>query len=413
MPNEEKEVENEAVVVDMVGTNELPVPFTIVKSNPLITSSYNLTLNGMKLLNVAFAKINPFEEVPPDKGLSVFIPIKELKQALGVKGNSIYSQVKRAVFDLSNNNTFYFEGINEEGMNLGFYVLIEKAHYIERRGVKINFAPSVTPFLTNLQRKGIGFTVFSSTNTIPMRSKYSMKMYEIFRKESFLLRKLALKNSVVVEIDEYELRFKLGIYDLNDSQNNEAKILMSQGCKDYKKIMSKLKGKDKNKYKQTYALREKVIDVAQKEIRELTDIDFEYEEVGGYGKPKKFVFTIFRNTRNHQNMLEIRERAQKMFKYDEKDMERINAIIDYVSDTYDLRVSDARAVAECAGYDLHIIDEAGRLLKNANNVRNATGWLIECIRKNWAGMGTLESQNAYIDEEYETVEEEVDIEDLP
>ena len=162
----------------------------------------------MKLLNVAFAKINPFEEVPPDKGLSVFIPIKELKQALGVKGNSIYSQVKRAVFDLSNNNTFYFEGINEEGMNLGFYVLIEKAHYIERRGVKINFAPSVTPFLTNLQRKGIGFTVFSSTNTIPMRSKYSMKMYEIFRKESFLLRKLALKNSVVVEIDEYELRFK-------------------------------------------------------------------------------------------------------------------------------------------------------------------------------------------------------------
>ena len=52
MPNEEKEVENEAVVVDMVGTNELPVPFTIVKSNPLITSSYNLTLNGMKLLNV-------------------------------------------------------------------------------------------------------------------------------------------------------------------------------------------------------------------------------------------------------------------------------------------------------------------------------------------------------------------------
>ena len=85
---------------------------------------------------------------------------------------------------------------------------------------------------------------------------------------------------------------------------------MSQGCKDYKKIMSKLKGKDKNKYKQTYALREKVIDVAQKEIRELTDIDFEYEEVGGYGKPKKFVFTIFRNTRNHQNVRNKRKSSE-------------------------------------------------------------------------------------------------------
>ena len=418
MPNDVPVVENDTVTMELVGQKELPSPFTIVKSNPLITSSYNLTLNGMKLLNVALAKINPFEEVPPDKGLGVFIPIRELKQALGVKGNSIYSQVKRAVFDLSNNNTFYFEGINEEGMNLGFYVLIEKAHYIERRGVEIKFAPSVTPFLTNLQRKGIGFTVFSSTNTIPMRSKYSMKMYEMFRKESFLLRKLASKNSVVVEIDECELRFKLGIYDLNDSQNNEAKILMSQGCKDYEKIMSKLKGKDKNKYKQTYALREKVIDVAQKEIRELTDIDFEYEEVGGYGRPKKYVFTIFRNTRNHQNMLEIRERAQKMFKYDEKDMERINDIIEYVSDTYDLKVSDARAVAECAGYDLHIIDEAGQLLNNANNVRNVTGWLIECIRQNWAGMGTVESQNAYIEESIidpkaEVIEEEVLIESLP
>ena len=90
-------------------------------------------------------------------------------------------------------------------------------------------------------------------------------------------------------------------------------------------------------------------------------------------------------------MLEIRERAQKMFKYDEKDMERINDIIEYVSDTYDLKVSDARAVAECAGYDLHIIDEAGQLLNNANhkkyfppayrlwNCRQMPVVLINCI----------------------------------
>ena len=88
MPNDVPVVENDTVTMELVGQKELPSPFTIVKSNPLITSSYNLTLNGMKLLNVALAKINPFEEVPPDKGLGVFIPIRELKQALGQTAGS-------------------------------------------------------------------------------------------------------------------------------------------------------------------------------------------------------------------------------------------------------------------------------------------------------------------------------------
>lgn len=383
----------------------------VSKSNPLISSKYNLNLNSIKVLNVAFTKINPFEKLPENEGATVLIPTKEIKQALNVKGNSIYTQMRRIVDDLAENNNFYFDGAGEDGAEFGFFVLIDKVVYKEKKGVEIKFGSSVTPYLFDIQRKGVGYTTYRLANIFPMNSKYSIKLYELLKQQSFLLNKLAMKNSVEISYGFNELKILLNIYDMNDPGNKEAKNLMKAGCKDYEKIVEAIKGADKNKYQQISPFKNKVLNVAQKEIHEMTDIDFEYRIEGKYGRPKTIIFTVFRNIKTNQKIIMNKQKLQKIVEYDEKDMDRMYKVIEYISDTYDLKVSDARAVAECAGYDLHIIDEAGKLLQAANNVENRTGWLITCIKRNWAGVGTMESENAYIDDDFTEVE--VNINDLP
>ena len=383
----------------------------ISKSNPMVTSKYNLGLNSIKVLNVALAKLNPFEKVSKTEGAKVFIPTTEIKQALGVQGNSIYTQIRRVEDDLSKHNNFYFDTTSENGRTYGFFVLIESAKCIEGHGIEIRFGTTVTPYLYEIQKQGAGFTTYRLANIFNMKSKYSIKIYELLKQYAFLLND-PKKNYVEKSYGLNEFKFLLGIYDLETEGNKKAKTLMKQGCEDYDILFAALDEKSKNKYSRVYSLEQKVIQIAQREIREKTDIDFEYKIGGGYYQNTKTVeFKIFRNINSKESIIKAKAKAQRLMSLDENDFERNTSIIEYVSNELDVKMADAKAIAECSGYDMQIINSSIKLFEQQKNVDNKVGWVISCIKENWAGVGTLGSENSQVEDNKKI--EEVDIDSLP
>ena len=51
------------------------------------------------------------------------------------------------------------------------------------------------------------------------------------------------------------------------------------------------------------------------------------------------------------------------------------------------------------------------LFEQQKNVDNKVGWVISCIKENWAGVGTLGSENSQVEDNKKI--EEVDIDSLP
>lgn len=147
----------------------------VVKANDLIQKSrYDLTLVEQKIVLSIIAMINSDDTELPLYEFS----IQEFASMCGIDATSgkNYANIKKRLKTLSD-KSFYVTLPGTETVTLVRW--IEKPYINKGSGtIKIKLDNDLKPFLLQLQNY---FTQFNITYTLPMKSQYSIRMYELFK----------------------------------------------------------------------------------------------------------------------------------------------------------------------------------------------------------------------------------------
>jgi plasmid replication initiation protein len=201
--------------------------YLVTKANTLITSNYDLSLEEQRVILTLASTVQPNDEDFKPYRFS----IKEFMDLLGVESKSKYSVIPKITKELMQKVL----EIKQEN-KITQVAWISSAEYEKGTGiVELEFSPKLKPFMLGLKEF---YTSYRLKNVLELKGKYSIRMYEILKSNEF-------KKIAVIEVDELR------------------KILKA----------------DKGSYLIYQNFRNRIILQAQKELKNLTDIYFEFEEI--------------------------------------------------------------------------------------------------------------------------------------
>jgi plasmid replication initiation protein len=204
------------------------VDLKVYKNNEIISAKSDaMSALESKLLLTALAKC----DASPDSIDTVTFNVEEYCEIAGTKKDGSYTDIAKAC-----------EGLIKKGVYLKIDKDIGKCYsWVSDTGynkgtISITINPTIKPYVAFA--KGVPYTKYYLSNILRMDSKHAIRLYEI-------LKQVQRKKSRTITLKE--LRDMMG-----------------------------LKSKT---YKMAYKLKEKVLNVALKEINELSDISVTYEEI--------------------------------------------------------------------------------------------------------------------------------------
>ena len=221
----------------------------VVKENSLIRHTrYDLSLSEQKILIYIISKI-----MADDKDFKhVTFRISDYIQVAGIKhrGGSVYDYIKSSVKSLSD-KSWWIKSYNpneKKKQSEGLFRWIDTAEISENTGeVDIVLSESLRPYLLDI--KG-NFTKYNLVNVLVLHSKYSVRLYEIFKSYLWL-------NKFEVGVDEF------------------------------RKILNIT-----NRYEDYTELKRNVILPSIKEINKYTDLDITFNAIKKGRKIDKLCFEI-------------------------------------------------------------------------------------------------------------------------
>ena len=210
----------------------------ITKSNSLINASYRLSLNELRIVLYGLSFVNPLDEEFP---LSHRFSIKELADFYGI-GNkdrgSFYDNIKQALVSQFWKREFtYYDEESKEIVSARW--LIEIRYGRKDGTLAYHYNPLIKKELKNLSRR---FTSYFLSNVANMKSAYSIRFYEMF----VMYLNASKSNQVSFQISIDELKTKLDI---------------------------------RNKYKNLYDFKRRVLNKAKEEIDKLSDLNVSYQVI--------------------------------------------------------------------------------------------------------------------------------------
>lgn len=219
--------------------------YLVTKSNYFImNSNYDLSLEEQKLILTLASIVQPNDE----EFKAYNLKIADFMQLLDVEDKSKYTQIPQITKNLMKK---VFE--IQEGKKIIQTAWLSSAIYEKGSGmVTLKFSPDLKPYMLQLKEK---FTQYQLSNILSMKSKYSPRIYEILKCNEF-------KQQGYIEIEIEELR----------------KLLKTE------KI-----------YPRYNDFKRKIIEQAQRELREKTDISFDFEEIKTGRKVTSIKFFIKAN----------------------------------------------------------------------------------------------------------------------
>ena len=352
------------------------------KSNALVNSKGKSNLLAQKLFAIA---IQQAEEDKKTGILTTTLHGTDLKKIFGVNKNrgSFYDEIRALVEPIKGRpslldwRVIFTDDVTKkvEGINIITDCTFEDGIF------QIRFNNKVNKQVRELKQN---YTVFSLVETIPLKSLYSFKLYEILKAEYDKQDYYAKKNNTwepnaayIMDIDITDLKLRFGIIDASISP--EITQALKKSNPDYKEIerltenLPKEIKKDHIKYKRFDSFRKATLDVAQKELEEKTSISFEYEQIkaGRGGKTVGIRFTI------HKKQEEFKENSLT-------DAEKI----DFLDDLYSLinehlGFKDYPAIAEAAHYNMDLIKEKYEMAQS-QEIDNLAGWLIKALKEDYS-----------------------------
>lgn len=228
------------------------------------------------------------------------------------------------------------------------------------------------------------YTVFSLAETIPLRSIYSFKLYEMLKSEYDRQDYAARKNGTredepiyVMDINLVDLKLRFGIID--STTDKKIADALKKADPDYEKIGKMAANQEDNaKYKRFSNFRKGTLEVAQKELAEKTSISFEFDQLksGRGGKTTGIRFFI-KKKESEQDIevidtvdVELTEDDKYQIVFDTKNM---------LGDAF--AIKDVRAICDAANFDISKIINAKKVMESSkSSITNPTGFMINAIK---------------------------------
>lgn len=293
--------------------------YWINQSKEIINAQQDLTLMERRLIFALVSLVQPDD----DEFKTYTVQIKDLANLLGVAEKSFYERVEKTVDQLQSKQL-----VIENDKIRQKITWVQSATYVKGEGrVTIKLSEDLAPFFRNLKR---AYTKYRLKNVLMLKSEYSWRLYEILKEREF-------RKERVLRISE--LRHLMNIPD--------------------------------DKYKMLKHLRE-LLDSAQKEIEDKTDISFTYDVHKRIGRSvDSFIFKISNNTKTNQN-------EQEIANYDAETLLHLLA---------EHGIHRKKAVQLARKYHPFYLEENVRHAISINigdSIRNMAGFLIKAIEDNYA-----------------------------
>ncbi len=355
------------------------------KSNLLISSKYKSTITENKIQAIALASIQNAKENKAGN-LECTFSAAELRKLFGDDSGSLYKRLDSTAKKMTGSVIGY---TNEETQSFEYISVISKAKYKDSK-FTIIFNGELKDQILDIQEK---YTILNLTTMMKFEHVYSFRLYEYIKseyyKKKYIVQERIKGMGYEMTIPCSEMRLMMGTVDAND---DKVKAVLSKGKKpDYDKAVEVAEKEKKSKFKEWKEFKRSVIDVAVKEINELTElhIDCKTDRAGIGGKAVGISFIITDRDDAAAN-IEPEVIDEKVVDI----LDLIDEVRSFITDN--LPSSDIKAILESANLDVDRVRAAYELSKRQKQISNLTGWLIKAIKDNYQpGISTNGQRNKF------------------
>lgn len=170
--------------------------YLVSKSNKLVSSRYDLSLQEQRVILTLVSLINPKEDT---EFFKYDLKISEFCELIGVE-NTNHTYISKITKQLM---TRVIEVEDKEELLQVHW--ISSCKYHKQQGyVEIELHKELAPYLLQLKKQ---FTSYYLSNVLRMKSKYSIRMYELLKSNQF-------KKSFTLEVEELKKMMKCESYKL-------------------------------------------------------------------------------------------------------------------------------------------------------------------------------------------------------
>lgn len=341
----------------------------LLKNNVLITSKYAANITELRLMYLALFNIQNGQYEERADGIYVQLEVAELKKALGLNGNGVYSNLGTAAKHITGKKLGYSD---LENRYFKYTVLVIDTEC--KNGIlQIQFNKAFKDYL--FVRMTGNFTNLEKRIMMSFKSSYAFRLYEILKRSCFYSKQFEgdKDNVFKVTIGISELKFELGVLD----SDNKAimKLLDKKTDPDYEKAESL---SEENVYKDWYEFKRRVIDKGIKEIKKIDpQMNIEYQTIkkGLGGKNSAVTFIVRIENSNEYSNNPIKDTPEN-----DENMDRMRDIFGTM-----LNDKDLSAILKAADNDFEKIQNAKTMLDNTpGKINSVTGWLISAIKNQYS-----------------------------
>lgn len=217
--------------------------YLVTKANTLITANYDLSLQEQKLILTLASMVQPTDEEFKEYEFK----IKDFMELLGIETQTKYTEIPKITKELMKK---VFE--IKEGKDIIQLSWLSSARYKTGEGLVIlKFDSSLKPYMLQLKEL---YTSYKLENILSLKSKYSLRLFELLKSNEY-------KKIWNIELEE----------------------------------LKKLLGATEKSYSIYQNVKNRIIIKAQKELKEKTDICFDFEEIKTGRKVTSIKFFIKAN----------------------------------------------------------------------------------------------------------------------
>lgn len=306
----------------------------------------------------------------------------ELKRIIGDPSH-IYRTLKTVSKTMVGHTMF----LEDRKGNFHAYAIVTDAEY--KDGVfRVKFNESLRRHILGLEKN---YTTYELSVLTDFKSNSSFRLYELLKKEIYRSRRDVNHGKVDVEYRLSELRFMIGLANSDDAGVKNAMGRMGDDI-DWDKLYDLLDKKDK-KYEAWKDMRRYVIEPAQKELQEKSNIRFTFDSYRTGRKIDRIVFHVYPNTPKHPDVLDERTEILEEQKYRPVEKELFREFLGH----NELTKKDLSLLLKKANGDPEVVRRAIALCDEQDSVKNYMGWLIRCIENGYDRIETVKGSKESAD----------------
>ena len=370
----------------------------IKKANQLITGRHKISAIEQKIFNLSLSKVTFDKQL----GRPVAeITVKEMREILNCKGNSIYRHIQNVSHSLTDRKIIINNLENDEFLMIGLINIVDY-----KAGVmKLKFEPECTNLVLNLKSNytKLDLSIYKKLNNI-----YAIRLYEIFKSKLY-----RSEDSLSLTYGINNLKLTIGMIQINDYIHKA----LIRG-EDIEEAVERSNATDS--FNNTGSFK-RALYTAIDEINDITDIYVEYEDIkkGKGGKIRAICFTIT----DKSKLKKIKVKSDDVKPQEKEDTPSGDEIIALMFEIKmeikeELSINDYRQLLECANYDKEKVLEKYKLSKKVKNIDNLIAWMLSAIKNDYKTVETKADkketnkfnnfqQRKYSDEQLEELEKKL------